>query len=804
MQDQNKGYAVAMGNIEQQIQDLKLPNMTTVFDVAAESQAQFVAQISPNIMPEDEAKILHQQAQTVANNLHALKYATHLRNDPILQNLTKLGVTSLTSLETPQAAAQHISGGIPERSPQYADATSIQSLFSPGRYLCELYNVAKELHPISSPLHIDQRRPDLKTLILSDTVMQQEVSTLDILLETLQAETPLSVLATANQGSTDLPFSLPYDDNLTIINAVLESKATSLRDIATQLADNDALLDITPALVQEQLGLNPTSYALITEDDLSTSARLAHAVKLTPTQQKWLISNIQNAIGNDNNAENVLIAISEYVRLQRRYGVSSDQFVALISAINTDQGDEQQSFHQQIFTSADGRTTVAIDTTLDFTNPKENEAIIRNALNVTAVEFTRIAGYCFGKESLAAVKMDVTKYSQLYRMAIIPRMLGLSFSQAEFLWSLNDHPIELNNIANGPLSTLLTAISTLENRVQWLGKQKLDITALQAMLTTKYSEIATPELFNFLSNIYHSSGQQDADLTSWRNTLLRNLAAGFHLKSNVMSGLVSWLEGNDTEFTLEQFWQGITEVFTADSSLDKLERHPRLVIQCQKLSQYVLIAQWANLTEQDISLLLQPKSFNGSEQSLSLNLSLLRLLTELKVWQQQLKVPIPEAMRFFSLFGTPFELKIEELLSEKNKQEKLLSTLHEKNEKESFIEDGKMYNHGDIEPIEKIKREDIEYKLNRLNEDVHAYNKYILKAQYEITELRELILSKQTEKNIQSEISDMESELDFKKLMLNKATLELEKLNENVSLLNKEHDILNKNHNDRKKNRRGS
>ena len=160
--------------------------------------------------------------------------------------------------------------------------------------------------------------------------MEHEVSTLDILLSTLQSKIELGDLLTADTAkSGDDTFSLPYDDNLAIINAVLESKSISLRDIVTQLADNSTLqaVALTPALVQEQLGLNPTSYDLLIKTDLPTSERLAHAAKLTTDQLKDLLNHI-----NIENKSQALAVVSEYVRLQRQYSLSVDQFTAMIDA----------------------------------------------------------------------------------------------------------------------------------------------------------------------------------------------------------------------------------------------------------------------------------------------------------------------------------------------------------------------------------------------------------------------------------------------------------------------------------------
>ncbi|MFV8800309.1 Tc toxin subunit A [Yersinia sp. LJYL362] len=498
----------------------------------------------------------------VSNN-RAEQRAQQLRNDPVVNRISKLGVN-----------------GIPERSDKYVAPSSIQSMFSPGRYLCELYQVAQELHSKDSPLHIDKRRQDLKDLVLSETMMKQEVSTLDILLETLKKGVEFSDLSAPTVKSVDGSFILPYDDNLTIINAVLENKAICWRDIAALLADNSDIREVklTPILVQEQLGLNPASYELI-KTELAKSdgehKRLAHAAKLSVKQLVALVTSIKNGGVNE---EEVLAVISEYVRLNRQYGLSVDQFIAIFGKIKT-------------------------------------------------------------KEASDDIKNN--------RITMISHLFGMNASQMKMLFTLCGKPEALQGAAEGNAPHVLTIFSMFENIVQWMSEQKLDLAALNAMLTNKYSATATPELFNFLSNIYHSVDNQ-ADATLLEQSLCRSLAAGFHLKTNVISGVLRWLEANNSEFKLEKFWQAITETFTDRATLKKLENHPLLVIQCQKLSQYILIVQWAELTEQDIDILLEAKLFNDSNDKLAPSLLLLSMLVKFKAWQQQVKVPVSEALTYFT------------------------------------------------------------------------------------------------------------------------------------------------------------
>ncbi|WP_261369153.1 Tc toxin subunit A [Yersinia mollaretii] len=648
MPNTNSHSVLIETQFENEIKALNIPELNTAFDVVAESPALFTEQVVKANGSAEKAHMLYQWAKDEVDQKNAEKRAQQLHHDPVLHGIAKL---NMPEEATPQPRTASLTGGdIPARANKYVAPSSIQSMFSPGRYLCELYNVAQELHGKESALHIDKRRPDLQKLVLSDKLMQQEVSTLDILLETLQSKVALSDLTQHPGNPADDSFILPYDDNLTIINAVLESKSTSLRNIAAQLSTGDTLhpLKLTPALVQEQLGLNSASYDLIKTEsplDENSGKRLAHATQLSISQLKALVDSIR--ANSDASKEQILASLAEYVRLQRKYALSAEQFTAIVSTLSQKNTDDEPSFHQQIFSRADGSDMVPTDAVLNFT---QSQPLINAALGVTQEELLRIAENCFGVGKTANIQMDEKKFSHIYRLATIPRLFGMSFSQAEILFNLSHRPEAIKNLAGGKVLPIINTINVLENIVQWMSEQKLDLAALNAMITSQYSETATPELFNFLSNIHHSMDNQ-TDPVLLKQNLCRSLAAGFHLKTEVVAGLIPWLESNNADFTLEIFSQAITQVFSDKPTMEKLEQKPQLVKQCQELSQYVLIAQWAKLTQQDIELILHPKLFSGTETPLHPSLSLLILLADFKAWQQQVKVPVAEALRYLSLLG---------------------------------------------------------------------------------------------------------------------------------------------------------
>ncbi|CNL22109.1 insecticial toxin complex protein [Yersinia pseudotuberculosis] len=692
MQDNIGHTASVITDTDNAIHQLKITNLNTIFDVAAESEAQFIEKVvnasddkkgatEPELT--EKAKTLYQRAKAEVAHHQAARRAKQLRQDPVLSRINKLAFPTepempIAKLQVkPRAKMAHsLVDQIPERVKEYTDPVSIQSLFSPGRYLCKLYNVAKELHEDGNKLHIDQRRPDLKDLVLSDSNMNQEVSSLEILLNVLQTKAPLAELTKDTEAhANDVSFTLPYDDNLTVINAILEDKAISLREIAALLAENNDpwANPITPALVQEQLGLNPASYALIdikSPLDDNSAKRLAHATQLSVEQLQWLNKNaIESSSDKDSPLRpEILTIISEYRRLHQRYGLSVDPFIAIINAVNTTHTNENKtSFFQQIFSTLD------VDAGFNFLDQGSWEVIIRKALGITAEELLRIAEYCFGKSSISNVKMNSKKFSQLYRMAMIPRTLGVSFSQAEYLWQLYSKPDEniMERIAQGKAMTIINAITVLENTLQWMSQQKLDVITLQAMLTKQYSTAATPELFNFLSNIYQTLGKQVYS-ESLKPNLYRSLANGFHLKANVVAGLVNWLAKNDTEFTLESFWKNIAMTFAEEPSLHQLEVHQPLIIQCQKLSQYVLIAQWAELSEQEIELILLPNGIDNRGSAPSPSITLLKLLSEFKRWQHEAEVSQSELFDIMQQLITGTNEKQENL---RNAAEKVLRSI---------------------------------------------------------------------------------------------------------------------------------
>lgn len=368
----------------------------------------------------------------------------------------------------------------------------------------------------------------------------------------------------------------------------------------------------------------------------------------------WVIANASTAAGFDTPTldKTVLDALAGCVELQQRYGVDTNTVVSFIGAANPYAKRQGKSFYERVFTYPDLTTAIPLGGTVNYASGNgDYEAACRKALGVTADEFSRIGQYCFG--GAGSFVMSPETAGRIYRFGAIPRMLGVTFAEAECLWQLmsqgsNNVLVSLGR-SNG--FTSLDIIHHTEQVLSWMTDNNLTLIQAQAMVSAQFSATATAEMFIFLQNVYHSvkgttSATRDLE-TARRQDMLRALAGGFGIKTNVMSGVCDWLAGM-TAFSVAAYWTEIEKVFSQkDASLEILQANSTLVMNTQRLSQLVLIANWLDLSEQDLTLLTKsPKLLDSLLTTTpSPDLSLLLLLIRLKRWQTQVTVSRDEALR---------------------------------------------------------------------------------------------------------------------------------------------------------------
>lgn len=173
-----------------------------------------------DVISDDEARTLYQQAQRQKkkNRFTDAEIVTH--NNPQIKN-----IPCLYTGQSPEC--RYGNDFIPDRIAEYAEPGMVSSMFSPAAYLTELYREARELHKQESKYHLDKRRPDLKSLSLSQENLNDEISTLEL---------SNDVLFTALKGTGDeqsvlqrlsekyQSIMLPYHEPFRIIKKVSELK----------------------------------------------------------------------------------------------------------------------------------------------------------------------------------------------------------------------------------------------------------------------------------------------------------------------------------------------------------------------------------------------------------------------------------------------------------------------------------------------------------------------------------------------------------------------------------------------------
>nr|WP_237703617.1 Tc toxin subunit A [Erwinia sp. Ejp617] len=394
--------------------------------------------------------------------------------------------------------------------------------------------------------------------------------------------------------------------------------------------------------------------------------RLRNTTGLSFEMLDWIIVNVSRAAGYKTPSldANTLQALAAYVGLTKRYGINANTFCSFIGAVNPYRPKWQKSEFERLFSLSDG--TFKNDILGDRIkgnqfNPKtatDQRALFCKAAGVTDDELTRILKYCDLKPG---DNFDEYVAGRISRFGAIPRMLGLTFAEAECLWILLDGMPALYRLGAVNGLYALDLISRSEQLIAWMAENSLSLIQLQAMVSRQHSDTATPEMFTFLQNIYNSVNDEapatrDAALDSaLRQKLLRALAGGFGMKTNVTGLLTDWLAAI-ADFTLSAYWADISQFFSDESnvSVDLLQRNfSGLVMHTHRLSQLVVITRWLDLSEQDLTLLTTtPTQLDATlTRTPEPDLPLLLLLNRFKRWQSQVTVTSHEALRLLPLLA---------------------------------------------------------------------------------------------------------------------------------------------------------
>lgn len=190
----------------------------------------------------------HFDATTSIADLHGNAF-----NDPVAKALRHFEAVDVSVLAQTNSDIPHVS------------PNSIQSSQSPAAYLKYIYKLAQnEISQKIEKYKLDQRRPDLKNLVLSEDNLHQQISTLSLVNELLEAqlvgEDPKpfkdhTALVTHMRMNKKPPFSTPFDGDQAIVReALLAMNDLNLNRLACRARpDNFALTDSNFSLVPNYL-----------------------------------------------------------------------------------------------------------------------------------------------------------------------------------------------------------------------------------------------------------------------------------------------------------------------------------------------------------------------------------------------------------------------------------------------------------------------------------------------------------------------------------------------------------------------
>ncbi|MGJ0576938.1 neuraminidase-like domain-containing protein [Xenorhabdus bovienii] len=281
-------------------------------DICHYSFEEFRQQVSEHLSWSEAKHLYHCALQEQkSNRLYEAKILT--RANPQLQNAVHLAIT------TPDAELRGYNDEFGNRASQYVAPGAVSSMFSPAGYLTELYREARKLHAESSVYHLDKRRPDLKSLTLSQHNMDSEVSTLslsnELLMEGIQAKSGLGSQAKVMEMlSTFRPSgATPYHDAYENVRQVIQLQDPDLEQL--RAAPAVAGLMSQASLLGINASISPELFNILTEEITEANAEELYKKNFGDIDPKFLFS---------------VDALAKY------YGLTQEQIIEFIGDTNQD------------------------------------------------------------------------------------------------------------------------------------------------------------------------------------------------------------------------------------------------------------------------------------------------------------------------------------------------------------------------------------------------------------------------------------------------------------------------------------
>lgn len=565
-----------------------------------------------SIMSYQESKSLYDEAVKQSKSLKTKQLKVLRRAAPQLQT-AMAAVKASRELITPDY--ENLFG---RRADQYAPEGSVSSRFSPTAYLAELYREAKELHGEGMPEHIDVRRPDIGSLVLSQAAQDETLSTLSMANEVIKAsigeadiEKKLSVLPEDSKliGGPDtekvlpkgLPFHLPFER----IQSAMAQKGIEFSHIATFFE-----YDRQPAsrlkfnsLLCLELDICPSLYDKLKDTDENQLNLWVQVTELS----SFYIEQILDLWGNSltSNLSYALYDVSFIKKLAAQGWAYEDALVLLGYGISNKKNGSKVSQFDRLFNTnlLEGRTFTVDNSrgSMNY-NPESNEFIyernvLKRAFEVDDQELFDISEWLFHPDT-----RSLHNISAAYQLTLLVKLLGSSVSELkDFMYG----PIDL--LGAFPFSTLNSkaklgdsvvgfyrVFGMIIDRFNWLIETNLDYSTVSLMLGESTPKSESPQMIQLWKEI-------DLQANHHSNSGIEEVIASSFLLTNstVASLVLNWAEST-SNYTTKQYIDNINRYLNSQESELK-----KIIDFTARIAQLSIIVNHFQLTSAELELFKQ-------------------------------------------------------------------------------------------------------------------------------------------------------------------------------------------------------
>ncbi|QXF32630.1 toxin [Photorhabdus luminescens] len=483
-----------------------------------------------------QTQSLYLEAQQVQkdNLLHEARILK--RANPQLQSAVHLALT------TPHTDQQGYNSRFGNRASQYAAPGAISSMFSPAAYLAELYRQARNLHAEDSIYHLDKRRPDLKSLVLSQKNMNTEISTLslsnNILLNNIKTQPQLgqntdvmAILPTFHHSG-----SMPYNDAYERVRKVIQLQAPVFEQSSifpgttvAKIKYQTSLLDINASVSPDLFNIltntttedNVQNLYLLSFGDIKPSLmirpeKLKNYYHLTDQEANQFIKKeeiarvhqLMDSEESEESAKYYLLRLNKIIRLSR---ITKLPLTILRSIIlsSTNKYQPGGSKDDEIYDIIEAPALPQYNEFRD--KPDINTEVLKKAFRVKY--YMQRYGIDAGT-TLKLCKISILEDDNI-TLSPSPDLTKLLADTHQL--TINELGLLLVAIGKGTITDLpeinetdlITLIDELYAVTNWLRTRKWSVYQLFMMTTTNYDKTLTPEIQNLLDTIYN--GLQDFD-----------------------------------------------------------------------------------------------------------------------------------------------------------------------------------------------------------------------------------------------------------------------------------------------------